>query len=90
MTRKEMELKKISKERITGVMVFVLAIYAMVSIVVNVMLFEIRSGSPHVTIRPLSAGTTAPAFELESLEGDTVSLAQFEERPVLLMFWGTS
>jgi cytochrome oxidase Cu insertion factor (SCO1/SenC/PrrC family) len=85
-----MDGKKVSKERIVGVMVIVLAVYAMVSIVFNAMLFSIRSGAPYVRARPLAAGTTAPAFELKSLKGDTISLAQFKDRPVLLMFWGSS
>ena len=85
-----MDKKRVSRERIVGVLVFVLAGYAMVSIVFNAMLVRIGAGSPEVIANPLSAGTDAPAFELESLEGDTMSLAQFRDRPVLLMFWGTS
>jgi cytochrome oxidase Cu insertion factor (SCO1/SenC/PrrC family) len=90
MTGETMNEKKVSKERIVGVLVFVLAIYAMASIVFSSMLFRIGSGSPYVPAKPLATGTPAPAFELKSLKGDTVSLAQFEDRPVLLMFWGTS
>ena len=85
-----MDRKKISKERIAGALLFILVGFAMVSIVVNAMLFSIVMGSSSVTARPLSMGTSAPAFELKSLTGETVSLAQFEDRPVLLMFWGTS
>jgi cytochrome oxidase Cu insertion factor (SCO1/SenC/PrrC family) len=85
-----MDTNRVSKERIAGALVIVLAIYAMVSIVFSAMVFSIRSGGAHVVARPLAAGTTAPAFELTSLKGETVSLAQFKERPVLLMFWGTS
>ncbi len=32
-------------------------------------------------------GTSPPAFTLESLDGTTVSLAQFRGRPVLVYFW---
>jgi cytochrome oxidase Cu insertion factor (SCO1/SenC/PrrC family) len=85
-----MSRKRISKERIAGALVFVLAVYAMFSIVFSTMLLSIRSGAPYVLANPLAGGTTAPAFELKSLEGETVTLAQFKDRPVLLMFWGTS
>ena len=38
-------------------------------------------------IDPLNAGA-APAFTLQSLDGQTVSLADFQGRPVVVNFWG--
>ena len=38
-------------------------------------------------IDPLHAGP-APAFTLRSLDGETVSLADFRGRPVVVNFWG--
>jgi peroxiredoxin len=35
---------------------------------------------------PLQVGTSAPDFELETLEGETVRLSQFQGQPVLLIF----
>ena len=35
---------------------------------------------------PLQVGTSAPDFELESLEGETVRLSQLQGHPVLLIF----
>jgi len=40
-----------------------------------------------LTTPPLAAGAAAPRFELESLSGENVSLAQFEGKAVLLKFW---
>ena len=39
---------------------------------------------------PLEIGTPAPDFSLPSLDGDTVSLADFAGRPVLLTFWSST
>ena len=36
---------------------------------------------------PLTAGMTAPKFELESLTGETVSLEQFKGKAVVIKFW---
>jgi peroxiredoxin len=36
---------------------------------------------------PLEIGTPAPDFSLPSLDGNTVSLADFAGRPVLITFW---
>lgn len=41
-------------------------------------------------IQPLEVGTTAPAFTLPSLTGESVSLADFEGQPILLNFWTTT
>ena len=41
-------------------------------------------------IQPLEAGTTAPAFTLPGLTGESVSLADFEGQPILLNFWTTT
>jgi cytochrome c biogenesis protein CcmG/thiol:disulfide interchange protein DsbE len=38
-------------------------------------------------IDPLHSGP-APAFTLQSLDGETVSLADFKGRPVVVNFWG--
>lgn len=35
------------------------------------------------------AGHPAPNFELQSLEGEVISLAEFRGKPVLLNFWAT-
>ena len=40
-----------------------------------------------MTTPPLAAGEAAPQFELASLSGENVSLAQFEGQAVLLKFW---
>ena len=37
--------------------------------------------------RPLEVGVAAPELVLASLEGETVSLADYAVRPVLLSFW---
>ena len=38
-------------------------------------------------VKPLAAGAQAPQFELTSITGDTVSLAGFKGKSVLLKFW---
>lgn len=38
---------------------------------------------------PLSVGSLAYDFELQNLEGDTVSLADFRGQPVIINFWAT-
>jgi cytochrome oxidase Cu insertion factor (SCO1/SenC/PrrC family) len=40
-----------------------------------------------MTTPPLETGVAAPQFELASLSGENVSLAQFEGQAVLLKFW---
>ena len=80
----------ISKERLAGALLFLLVAYAMVSIVMQTVLWRMGMSSSEFLSRPLSTGTVAPAFELESLAGDTVSLEQYKGRPVLIMFWGSS
>ncbi len=55
------------------------------------------SGAAESGIEPLDdtlsdlvkAGSAAPAFELLDLDGETVSLSDFEGRPVILNFWAT-
>jgi cytochrome oxidase Cu insertion factor (SCO1/SenC/PrrC family) len=86
----ETRRKEFSKERFAGALLFVVAGYAIASIVAQVVLW--RMGMPVVDYipKPLSTGTVAPPFELTSLQGETVSLAQFKGRPVVLMFWGSS
>jgi peroxiredoxin len=37
----------------------------------------------------VSAGSVAPDFTLESLDGDTVSLSDYAGRPVLINFWAS-
>jgi len=80
----------ISKERLAGVLLFVLVGFAMASIVVDAMVQRVGAGTSRHISNPLSAGTAAPAFELESLTGETVALAGLEGKPVLIMFWGSS
>lgn len=82
--------KRFSKERFAGVLLFLLVGYAIVSIVVQTVLWSMGMSSSDYLSRPLSAGTSAPPFELKSLAGDTVSLEQLKGRPVVLMFWGAS
>jgi cytochrome oxidase Cu insertion factor (SCO1/SenC/PrrC family) len=41
-------------------------------------------------MKPLEAGTPAPAFTLPSASGEAVALSDFEGRPVLLNFWTTT
>ena len=43
-----------------------------------------------LTSPPLAAGAAAPQFELESLNGEIVSIGQFEGKPVLLKFWSVT
>lgn len=38
-------------------------------------------------LKPLESGAVAPDFSLSSLEGETVSRADFAGRPLLLNFW---
>jgi cytochrome oxidase Cu insertion factor (SCO1/SenC/PrrC family) len=38
-------------------------------------------------MKPLEAGTPAPAFTLPDVDGKAVALSDFEGRPVLLNFW---
>lgn len=38
---------------------------------------------------PVRAGTEAPPFSLESLDGGTVSLEDYRGRPVVVFFWGS-
>ncbi len=85
-----MDKSGISKERLAGIFLFILVVCAVVSIVADAMVYRIRGNLSSYLSNPLSAGATAPPFELESLEGKTVSLDQFEGSPVLLMFWGAS
>lgn len=43
-----------------------------------------------LTIDPIATGGPAPGFEIASLAGETISLAQFEGKAVLLKFWSVS
>lgn len=81
---------RISKERLAGSLLFVLVGYAIVSIFAGAMLWTIGMDSAVFIPPPLSTGTVAPPFELQSLSGDKVSLEQHKGRPVVLMFWGAS
>ena len=82
--------KKFSKERFAGMLLFLLVGYTVVSIVAQTVLWRMGTSASYYTPKPLSAGTVAPPFELKSLQGETVSLAQYKGRPVILMFWGSS
>lgn len=77
-----------SKERLAGAFLFILAGWAMVAVFVGTF-FQMSDllGSRTPLPPPLSAGTEAPQFKLESLKGEMVSLSQFKGRPVLAMFW---
>ena len=46
-----------------------------------------RAVHSEARVDPLHSGQ-APAFTLQSLEGQTVSLADFSGRPVVVNFWG--
>ena len=81
---------KISKERLAGALVFVLAAAAILSVAVGTHLEMKGFSLPDRTVLTLRPGTPAPPFELASLKGDKVSLEQFKGRPVLIMFWGSS
>ena len=37
----------------------------------------------------VSVGTKAPDFKLDTLEGKTISLSDFTDKPTLLVFWAT-
>jgi len=41
------------------------------------------------TAQPIAEGAAAPPFELKSLTGETVSLAQYQGKPVVLKFWSS-
>lgn len=41
-------------------------------------------------MKPLEAGTQAPAFTLSSVNGETVALSDLKGRPILLNFWTTT
>ena len=41
-------------------------------------------------MKPLEAGTPAPAFTLPSTSGEAVALSDSKGRPVLLSFWTTT
>jgi cytochrome oxidase Cu insertion factor (SCO1/SenC/PrrC family) len=84
-----MNTKRISIERLAGALLFVLAVVAIVSIVLN-SLWQTRKFFPSGVLQtPLTRGAAAPPFDLESLTGENVSLGQFKGKPVLLMFWST-
>ncbi len=40
-----------------------------------------------VGLKPLEKGTAAPDFALANLEGKTITLDDFDGRPLLLNFW---
>lgn len=43
---------------------------------------------PFMTVvEPLEVGSPAPEFSLPSLGGETVSLADYADQPLLLYFW---
>ena len=49
-----------------------------------------QSGSDGVILEPAPvAGHPAPNFELQSLDGEVISLAEFKGKPVLVNFWAT-
>jgi len=82
--------KTFSKERFAGALLFVLAGYAIASIVVQTVLWRMDMSLTDFVPNPLSAGTVAPPFELKSLQGERISLEQHRGRPVVLMCWGSS
>jgi peroxiredoxin len=41
------------------------------------------------TVEPLEIGDAAPSFQLTDIDGQTVSLSDFQGEPVLLNFWAT-
>ena len=61
---------------------------AMVSVAAGTV-FHMRGMPSRISPPPLAAGAVAPHFELESLTGEVVSLAQFKGMPVLIMFWSS-
>lgn len=40
-----------------------------------------------LSMQPLETGTTAPEFTLPDIDGEQVSLSDFEDQVVLLNFW---
>jgi cytochrome oxidase Cu insertion factor (SCO1/SenC/PrrC family) len=81
--------KNISKERLAGALLFVLAATAIVSIVFND-IWQSKEFAPSGVLQPpLKNGVAAPPFELPSLAGENVSLDQFKGKPVVLMFWSS-
>jgi cytochrome oxidase Cu insertion factor (SCO1/SenC/PrrC family) len=81
--------RTISKERLAGILLFVLVAAAIVSIVLN-SIIQARGFLPLGNLKPpLVKGAAAPPFKLESLTDGKVSLEQFKGKPVLIMFWST-
>jgi peroxiredoxin len=63
-----------------------------VAMVVSLMLvfgFNMARRAPHQDAASKMAGTVAPDFALQSLEGKTVHLSDFRGKAVLLNFWAT-
>ncbi len=45
--------------------------------------------SPTVPVKGTQVGNLAPDFQLQSLDGQTVSLGNLQNKPVLINFWAT-
>ena len=57
----------------------------MLSVPISIVIRRALTGNDRID--PLSSGP-APAFALQSLDGQTVSLADFRDGPLVLNFWG--
>jgi cytochrome oxidase Cu insertion factor (SCO1/SenC/PrrC family) len=80
--------KKISKERLAAILLLIIVGTAFASVITRIV---IQKSLPEIfRIPPLKVGMTAPNFQLATLQNQTVSLAQFRGKPLVLMFWGSS
>jgi len=67
-----------------------LASKSIVTILIFSLVFSSCSKEDEVIMEPLEMGSNAPAFSLKSLDGSTVSLSNFNNKVVVLFFFGNN
>ena len=75
-----------NKEKITGLVIVIVALVALVGSIVRFSLMEKPQVEEKVTIKE---GTIAPPFTLKDLTGKEVSLADYRGKLVIIDFWAT-